>query len=402
MSKVYVVEAKRTAIGSLSGEIKDIHPADLGGHLIKTIIENKNIDMNQIDEVIVGNVLPAGLGQGLGRQVVLKGGLPESVPGYTVGMVCGSGMKAVMNAYTGIKSGVQNLVFAGGVESMSMAPFLLPAKNRTGHKMGDMGLKDHFINDALTDAFEGIHMGVTAENIAEKYSISREDQDNFALTSQQRASKAQKSGRFSDEIIPYTYSTRKGEVVFDKDEFINHGTNLDKLGKLRTVFKREGGSVTAGNASGINDGASMMLLASEEAVKANNLTPIAEVVGIGQGGVDPKVMGLGPTPAIRSALKSAGLKLSDIELVELNEAFSAQSLGVIKELVSEHGVDRNWLMENTNVNGGAISLGHPVGVSGNRVIVTLLHEMEKRGNKLGLASLCIGGGMGTAVVIKRI
>ncbi len=402
MSKVYIVEAKRTAIGSLTGSLKDIHPADLGGYLIKEILESKGIEGKNVEEVIIGNVLTAGLGQGIGRQVAIKGGLPKEVVGSTVGMVCGSGMKSVMNGYISIKSGFNSLIFAGGIENMSMAPFLLPGKSRSGHKMGSIEAKDHFVVDGLVDAFDNIHMGVTAENIAEKYAISREVQDEFALNSQKKAIKAQKEGRFDDEIIPYTYSTRRGDIVFDKDEYINYSTNEEKLGKLRTVFKRDGGSVTAGNASGINDGASMILLASEDFVEENNLNPIAEIVGIGQGGVDPKIMGMGPVPAIRKALKMSNLKLEDMELIELNEAFAAQSLGVVEELVAEHKVDKKALMEITNVNGGAIALGHPIGVSGNRIIVTLLHEMKKRDNKLGLASLCIGGGMGVAVVVKRI
>lgn len=402
MGKVYIVEAKRTAIGSLTGTVKDVHPADLGGHLIKHIVESKNVNPASIDEVIVGNVLPAGLGQGIGRQVAIKGGLPETVPGYSVGMVCGSGMKSVMTAYANIKAGIDNLVFAGGVESMSKAPFLVPGGARSGHKMGDMGVKDHFVTDALTDAYSNIHMGVTAENIVAKYGISREEQDLFAFKSQEKAIKAQEAGKFEEEIVPYVISTRKGDIIFDKDEYINHGTTVEKLSKLQAVFKREAGSVTAGNASGINDGASMILLASEEAVKEYGFKPLAEVVSIGQGGVDPNVMGLGPVPAIRKALKNVNLKLSDMNILELNEAFAAQSLGVIHELTEEHGVEKDWLISRTNINGGAIALGHPVGTSGNRIIVTLLHEMKRENHEYGLASLCIGGGMGTAVILKNI
>lgn len=402
MSKVYIINAKRTAIGSFLGTLKDVHPADLGAHLVKEMVRESAIEPNTIDEVLVGNILPAGLGQGLGRQVVLKAGLPISVPGYSVNMVCGSGMKTVMTAFANIKSGLHDLVIAGGVESMSQAPFLIPGQTRSGYKMGEMKTKDHFVHDALTDAFGGYHMGVTAENIAEKYSITRERQDEFAINSQKKAIFAQDKGLFVDEIIPYTIKTRKGEITFSEDEYINKTTTAQKLAKLRTVFKKENGTVTAGNASGINDGASMIILASEKAVKKYNLEPLAEVIALGQGGVEPSLMGLGPVPAIKQALEMANLNLDDIDLLELNEAFAAQSLGVISELKEEHGVCDEWLDERVNVNGGAIALGHPVGVSGNRIIVTLLHEMKRRNNNLGLASLCIGGGMGTAIIIKSV
>lgn len=401
MSKVYIVAAKRTAIGSFLGSLKDTHPADMAGEIIKNIMEETKVDPTAIDEVVMGNILPAGLGQGVGRQVALKGGLPHHVPGYTLNIACGSGMKAVMNAYSNIQLGIHDLVFAGGTESMSGSPYLVPANTRTGHKMGDMKLVDHMIYDALTDAFNGIHMGITAENIADKYNISREEQDQFAFNSQQKAIQAVDSGRFKDEIVPINVKVKRDVVPFDTDEYPNRATNLDKLKGLRTAFKKDG-LVTAGNAAGLNDGASVTLIASEEAVKKYNLTPLAEVIGIGQGGVDPTIMGLGPTPAIEKALKHAKLTLKDIELIELNEAFAAQSLGVLHELTEEHGVTKEWLLERTNVNGGAIALGHPVGASGNRIIVTLLHEMIKRESVYGLASLCIGGGMGTAVVLKRV
>ena len=298
------------------------------------------------------------------------------------------------------RDAIGDIYVAGGVESMSGAPYLIPANTRTGNKMGNFTVVDHMIYDALTDARANIHMGVTAENIAKKYNITREQQDEFAYASQQKAIAAVDSGRFKDEIVPITVHLRKQDVVFDTDEHPNRKSNPEKLAKLRPAFIKEG-TVTAGNASGINDGASFVLVASEDAVKKYNLTPLCEIVGIGQGGVDPLTMGLGPTPAIRNALNYADLKLDDMDLVELNEAFAAQSLGVLHELEEEHGIDLNKFMEKVNVNGGAIALGHPVGASGNRILVSLIHEMIKRDAKLGLASLCIGGGQGCAVIVKR-
>jgi acetyl-CoA C-acetyltransferase len=401
LEKVYIVAAKRTAVGSFLGSLKNVSASELGAVLVRNIIKDTGINPANVDEVIVGNILPAGQGQGIARQVAVKGGIPFEVPSYSINIACGSGMKAVMNAAVSMKAGYNNLVFAGGVESMSNAPYLLPASLRNGNKMGDMKTIDHMIYDALTDAFDGIHMGVTAENIAAKYEISREKQDAFAAESQRKAIAAVDAGHFKDEIVPVNVKVGKEEVIFDTDEYPNRKTNCEKLSKLKPAFKKDG-SVTAGNASGINDGGSMMLVASEEAVSKYNLTPLAEIVGIGQGGVDPKVMGLGPTPAIRAALKDAGLKLQDMDLLELNEAFAAQALGVIHELSVEHGMSEEEIICKTNVNGGAIALGHPVGASGNRIMVTLLHEMIKRKVEYGLASLCIGGGMGTAVILKRV
>lgn len=349
----------------------------------------------------MGNVLSAGQYQGVGRQTSVKAGIPYEVPGYAVNIICGSGLKSVILTYANIKAGVADLVLAGGTESMSGAGFVLPGQIRAGHKMADLTMKDHMICDALTDAFHKIHMGITAENVAEKYGITREEQDQFALSSQQKAIAAVDSGRFKDEIVPVTIKNKKGDIVVDTDEYPNRKTNLEKLAGLKPAFKKDG-SVTAGNASGLNDGASIVLMASEEAVKEHNLTPLVEVVGVGTGGVDPLIMGMGPVPAIRKALKHANLSLKDIDLIELNEAFAAQSLGVIKELCSEHGLTKEWFDERTNVNGGAIALGHPVGASGNRILVTLIHEMKKRGSEYGLASLCIGGGMGTTVIVKNI
>ncbi|MBE0701409.1 MAG: acetyl-CoA C-acyltransferase, partial [Acholeplasmataceae bacterium] len=302
MKKVFIVGAKRSPIGSFMGTLSPVHPSEFGSQVLKVILEDSKIDPSKIDEVLVGNILPAGLKQGVARQTSIKSGIPASVPAYGVNMVCGSGMKAVMNGYVNIAFGMHQLVVAGGVESMSGAPFLVPSQIRTGVKMGDQTLYDHMLYDALTDAFEGYHMGITAEHIVEKYGITREEQDLFAYASQVKAAKASDNRRFKDEIVPITIASRKGDIVFEDDEYINRTTNIEKLSTLRAAFKKDG-SVTAGNSSGINDGASFILLASEEALLTHHLTPLAEIIGIGQAGVDPSVMGLGPTPAIRHALK---------------------------------------------------------------------------------------------------
>lgn len=398
MRKAYIVAAKRSAIGTFMGSLTDVDVADMGATVLKETIKQANIDPANLDEVIIGNVIAAGLGQNIARNVAFKAGIPVEVCAQSINMLCGSGLKAVMEATLRIQANFGDFYVAGGVESMTRAPFLLSYKNRKGVKSGDMTVVDSMLHDGLTDAMYGIHMGVTADNIAKKYNISREAQDEFALASQQKALAAIESGRFKDEIVPITYSTRKGEVVFDTDEHPRQ-TSMEKLAKLRPAFTKDG-TVTAGNASGINDGASFTIIASEDAVKKYNLKPICEVVGFGQGGVDPRVMGLGPTPAILNALKYADLKIEDMELVELNEAFAAQSLGVIHELEEATGMDREEFLKKTNVNGGAIALGHPVGASGNRILVTLIHEMQKRNLTTGLASLCIGGGQGAAVIIK--
>ena len=360
-SKAYIISAKRTAIGKFLGGLANVPPKEMGAAVVKALLEDANVKPEQVSELICGNVLGAGLGQNIGRTVSLEAGIPQEVCAHSTNMVCGSGLRTVMEAVMSIQAGFNEIVVAGGVESMSQAPYLVPANTRSGNKMGNWQAVDHMIYDALTDARANIHMGITAENIAARFNITREQQDEFALASQQKAIAAIDAGKFKKD-----------------------------------------GTVTAGNASGINDGASFVLVASEEAVKKYNLKPIAEIIGIGQGGVDPLVMGLGPVPAIRNALKNASIKLSDVELVELNEAFAAQSLGVIHELIEEHKVDRTALMKITNVNGGAIAIGHPVGASGNRILVTLLHEMRKSGKKIGLASLCIGGGQGTAVIVKMV
>ncbi len=400
MKKVYIVAAKRTAIGKLSGGLASVQPGALGAKVIKNIIDETKVDVNKIDEVIVGNVLSAGQAQGVGRQAAILAGLPNTIPAHSLNMVCGSGMKAVMNAYTAILAGTANLIIAGGTESMSNAGFILPASVRGGIKMGNFNAIDHMVHDGLTDAYEGYHMGITAENIATKYSITREAQDAFALASQTKAIAAVDGGNFKGEIVPVEIVTRKETITFDTDEFPNRGSNAEKLAKLKPAFRKDG-TVTAGNASGINDGASFVMLASEEMVAELGLTPMAEIIAVGQGGVDPSVMGLGPVPAIRQALKNANMKLSEIELLELNEAFAAQSLGVIHELKEEHGVNQEWFNERTNLNGGAIALGHPIGASGNRILVSLVHGLKNRNMNIGLASLCIGGGMGTAVIVKR-
>ena len=400
MRKTYIVSAKRTAIGSFLGGLATVKPKEMGSEVVKALLADANVAPENVDELICGNVLGAGLGQNIGRTIALEAGIPETVCSHSVNMVCGSGLRTVMEAVMSIQCGFNDIVVAGGVESMSGAPYLIPANTRTGNKMGNFTVVDHMIYDALTDARANIHMGVTAENIAKKYNITREQQDEFAYASQQKAIAAVDSGRFKDEIVPITVHLRKQDVVFDTDEHPNRKSNPEKLAKMRPAFIKEG-TVTAGNASGINDGASFVLVASEDAVKKYNLTPLCEIVGIGQGGVDPLTMGLGPTPAIRNALNYADLKLDDMDLVELNEAFAAQSLGVLHELEEEHGIDLNKFMEKVNVNGGAIALGHPVGASGNRILVSLIHEMIKRDAKLGLASLCIGGGQGCAVIVKR-
>jgi acetyl-CoA C-acetyltransferase len=374
----------------------------LGAKIISGIVKESGISPDKIDSVIVGNILSAGHMQGVARQCSIKAGLPVEVPAYSLNMVCGSGMKAVMNGCADIITGTANIVIAGGTESMSNAAFVMPGGAiRNGVKMGSITTVDHMICDGLTDAFNNYHMGITAENIAEKYGITREEQDAFAFASQQKAAKSVDAGLFDAEIIPVEIVTKKETIIFDKDEYPNRSTSPEKLGALRPAFKKDG-TVTAGNASGVNDGASFVMLASEEAVKEYGLKPLAEIVAYGQGGVDPSIMGMGPVPAIRQALKNAGMKLEEIELLELNEAFAAQSLGVIKELISEHKVSKEWIDQRCNINGGAIALGHPIGASGNRILVTLVHLLKSQNKKVGLASLCIGGGMGTAIIIKSV
>jgi acetyl-CoA C-acetyltransferase len=401
MKKVYIVAAKRTAIGKFLGSLGTTSPADMAAEVVKNIVKETAINPANIDEVIVGNILMAGHKQGIARQASVKGGVPVEVPAYAINMICGSGMKAIIDGASHIKAGDAELVLAGGTESMSTAGFVLPGNIRNGHKMMDFNAVDHMVSDGLTDAFEGYHMGITAENIAEKYGITRQEQDEFAYNSQVKAATAIDEGRFKNEIVPISVKVGKEVVCFDTDEFVNRSTSPEKLAALRPAFKKDG-TVTAGNASGINDGASFVLLASEEAVAKYGLKPLVEIVATGQGGVDPSIMGMGPVPAIAQALRKAGVSLKDMEILELNEAFAAQSLGVIRQLSQDHEVSEEWIKKHTNVNGGAIALGHPIGASGNRITVSLVHEMVKSNKQLGLASLCIGGGMGTAVILRKI
>ncbi len=400
MKKVYIVAARRTAIGKFMGSLSPFSPGELGAIVIKEAVKDAGVKPESIESVIVGNILSAGQSQGVARQCSIMAGIPAEVPAYSINMVCGSGMKSVMNAYAGIISGMSEIVVAGGTESMTNAGFILPGSLRSGAKMGNIQAVDHMVCDGLTDAFNNYHMGITAENVAQMYSITREEQDAFAYSSQQKAIKAVDSGAFAKEIVPVSIISKKETVIFDKDEYPNRSTTPEKLASLKPAFIKDG-TVTAGNASGINDGASFTILCSEEALKKYGLKPMAEIVAVGQGGVDPKIMGMGPVPAIRMALKNAGMKLSAMEMIELNEAFAAQSLGVIRELIKEHNVTREWLDQRCNINGGAIALGHPIGASGNRIIVTLVHEMIAANKEFGLASLCIGGGMGTTVIIKN-
>jgi len=399
--KQYIVAAKRTAIGKFLGSLAGFSTGDLGAIVIKKMLEETGIEASSINQVIVGNVLSAGQGQGIARQAALKAGIPNHVPAYGINMVCGSGMKSVMLACTEIESGQADIIIAGGVESMSNTPFMLGSALRNGQKMGDFKAVDLMVSDGLTDVFHNYHMGITAENVAEKYGISRQAQDEFAYQSQQKAINAVDTGKFVGEIVPVEIVTKKETLIFDKDEYPNRASTLDKLALLKAAFKKEG-TVTAGNASGVNDGASFVIVMSERKVKELGITPLAEVVSYGQGGVAPEVMGLGPVPAIREALKKANMTLSQMELLELNEAFAAQSLGVVEELSNEHQVSKEWIMERTNVHGGAIALGHPIGASGNRILVTLVHALQQHDKKVGLASLCIGGGMGTAIIVKSL
>ena len=401
MSKVYIVAAKRTAIGSFLGSLSQTSPSEFGAEVVKYILKETQVKPGDVDEVISGNILPAGQGQGIGRQVAIKAGMPNHVPGYAINMVCGSGMKAIMDGYLKIKAGWEHIVIAGGTESMSQAPHLLPFKGRSGYKMGNLDVIDHMIYDALIDAYDGIHMGITAENIAEKYHIPREAQDAFAYASQQKAIMSVDQGVFKDEIVGINVKQGKEFVTFDQDEYPNRKTSLEKLGTLRPAFMKDG-TVTAGNASGINDGAAYVMLVSEAALKKYDLTPLCEIIEVDQAGVDPKLMGLGPVDAIKRLLDRSQVKLDEIDLLELNEAFSAQSIGVIKALSDDLNYAFDDIINKTNVHGGAIALGHPVGASGARIVVTLIHALKKHDKSLGLASLCIGGGMGTAILLKNI
>lgn len=398
MKQAVVVCAKRSAIGSFGGVFKDVSAVQLGVHTLQAIFKETGIKPEVVDEVIIGNVCGAGLGQNVARQISIYSGIPDYVPAYTVNKVCGSGMKAVSLAALMISSGEADVIVAGGSENMSQIPYLLKDA-RWGARMGDKTMMDMMIRDGLSDIFNDYHMGMTAENLAEKYALSREEQDAFATNSQNKTEAAQKSGKFSDEIVPISIPQRKGDpLVVDKDEMPRAGVTKEALAKLRPAFKKDG-SVTAASSSGINDGAALLLIMSEDKAKELGLSPLAYFVESASAGVDPAIMGIGPVPAIKKVLHKSGWSLNDIELVELNEAFAAQSLSVFKGLL-EAGLG-NLNPDIVNVNGGAIALGHPIGASGARIIVTLLHEMKRRQNKKGLASLCIGGGMGIATLWER-
>ena len=417
MKDLYIVNCCRTAIGSFGGSLKGVPAADLGAIVVKEALNRAGMKPEQVDELMFGCILTAGLGQNVARQVAIKAELPYSVPAYTVGMVCGSGMKSVIEGARAILAGDANVVVCGGTENMSAAPYAIPAA-RWGARMGNNKIIDTMVNDGLWDAYNNYHMGTTAENINDIWGISRQEQDEFAANSQNKAEAAQAAGRFDDEIVPVPVKVKKEIVEFKKDEFPKAGVTAAGIAKLRGAFPVSPESpnpqvvhtfevtgaqetadkgtqrVTAANASGINDGAAAIILASAEAVEKYGLKPMAKLIGWGQGGVDPKIMGVGPVPASRAAMAKAGVTIDEIDLIEANEAFAAQSIAVGREL----GFDPAKL----NVNGGAISLGHPVGASGARIIVTLLHEMLKREDaKKGLATLCIGGGMGTAVVVEK-
>jgi acetyl-CoA C-acetyltransferase len=390
-NEAVIVAAVRTAIGSFNGSLKDITAAELGAAVIKDALRQAGVQPDQVDEVIMGNVLQAGLGQNPARQAAIKAGLPESASSMTINKVCGSGLKAVHLAAQAIIAGEAEIVVAGGMENMSQSPYLL--KNaRNGFKMGDQKLVDSMISDGLWCAFNDYHMGVTAENLCSKYEIGRGEQDEFAAASQEKAAKAIEEGKFKDEIVPVHIPQRKGDpLVFDADEYPKKGSTAEKLGGLRPAFKKDG-SVTAGNASGINDGAAALVVMSRAKAEELGLKPLVVIKGNASAGVDPSIMGIGPVKAVKKALDKAGMTLEDIELIEANEAFAAQSLAVDREL--------NFNKEILNVNGGAIALGHPIGASGARILVTLIHEMKRRNAKTGLATLCIGGGQGVATVVE--
>ncbi len=392
MTKVVIVDAVRTPIGSFGGALASVPASRLGALVIKALLERNRLDVGEVDEVILGQVLTAGAGQNPARQASIEAGLPAECPAMTINKVCGSGLKAVHLAAQAIQCGDADVIIAGGQENMSASPHVLP-KSRDGQRMGDWQMKDSMIVDGLWDAFNDYHMGVTAENIAKKYQFSRDDQDAFAAASQQKAEQAQKEGVFEAEIVAVEIPQRKGDpVVFDRDEYPKHGTSTDGLAKLRPAFDREG-TVTAGNASGLNDGAAALLVMSEAKAKALGLEPLATVAGYSSAGVDPAIMGTGPIPASKKCLEKAGWSVDDLDLIESNEAFAAQSMSV--------NCDLGWDTSKVNISGGAIALGHPIGASGARVLVTLLHGMKRTGANKGLATLCIGGGQGVALAVER-
>ena len=387
---VVIVSAARTPVGSFLGALSGLPASKLGEIAIRAALERAGVAADQVDEVILGHVLQAAAGQGPARQAAMGAGIPKEVPAWSLNQICGSGLRAVAIAAQQIALGDARIVVAGGQESMSQAPHAQQLRN--GQKMGDLAFIDTMIRDGLWDAFNGYHMGQTAENVAEQFQISRADQDAFAVASQHKAEAAQKAGRFDAEIAPVTIASKKGDIVVDKDEYIRHGATLEAMEKLRPAFSKEG-SVTAANASGLNDGAAALVLMSADEAKARGLAPLARIVSSATTGVDPALMGTGPIPASRKALEKAGWSVADLDLVESNEAFAAQSLCVLREL----GLDP----ARVNVNGGAIAIGHPIGASGARILTTLLHEMKRSGAKKGLATLCIGGGMGVAMCVER-
>ncbi len=387
---VVITSAVRTAIGSLGGTLKNIPAYKLGSSVISSAIKKSNLKPSEIDEVIMGHVLTGGAGQNPARQAAIESKLPKEIPSYVVNQVCGSGLRSIASGYHSILSDNSNIVIAGGQESMSQAPHVVHLRN--GKKLGDTELVDSMIKDGLWDAFNGYHMGITAENVAQQFQVTRKDQDKFAFDSQSKALKAQKENKFDDEIVPYEIELKKGNTIFNKDEHPRATTSLDTLSRLRGAFKKDG-TVTAGNASGINDGAAAVILMSKEEAEKRGLKPLAEIKSWASCGVDPSIMGTGPIPSSKKALEIAGWSSKDLDLIEANEAFAAQSCAVVKEL--------SLPMEKVNVNGGSIALGHPIGASGTRIFVTLIHEMIKRDSKKGLATLCIGGGMGVAMCIER-
>ncbi|GJM03774.1 MAG: acetyl-CoA acetyltransferase [Rhodomicrobium sp.] len=387
---IVIVAAARTAVGAFNGGLATVPAHDLGKTVIEGLLERSGVAPADVTEVILGQVLTAAQGQNPARQASVNAGLPHETPAITINQVCGSGLRAVALGMQAIKSGDSKIVIAGGQESMSLSQHA--AHLRSGTKMGNLDLVDTMIKDGLWDAFNGYHMGTTAENVAKKFELNRDEQDEFAVASQNKAEKAKKDGKFKDEIVPVVIKTRKGETVFEEDEYIRDGATVESLSKLRPAFDREG-SVTAGNASGLNDGAAAVMLMSAADAKARGLEPIARIVSFANAGVDPAIMGTGPIPASKAALEKAGWSIDDLDVVEANEAFAAQALAVNK------GV--GWDSSKVNVNGGAIAIGHPIGASGCRVLVTLLHEMKRRGSAKGLATLCIGGGMGVALCVER-
>jgi acetyl-CoA C-acetyltransferase len=392
MTDVVIVSAARTAVGKFGGSLAKIAAPDLGATVIRAVLERAGLKPEQVSEVILGQVLTAGSGQNPARQSLIKAGLPNAVPAMTINVVCGSGLKAVMLAANAIIAGDADIVVAGGQENMSAAPHVLPG-SRDGFRMGDAKLVDSMIVDGLWDVYNQYHMGVTAENVAKEYGITREQQDAFAALSQNKAEAAQKAGRFDDEIVPVEIPQRKGEPLrFATDEFVRHGVTAESLASLKPAFSKEG-SVTAANASGLNDGAAAVLVMSAKKAEALGLTPLARIKAYATSGLDPKVMGMGPVPASRRCLERAGWTPADLDLMEINEAFAAQACAVNQQM--------GWDTSKINVNGGAIAIGHPIGASGCRILVTLLHEMQKRDAKKGLASLCIGGGMGVALAVER-